>query len=480
MRIAVITANLGNFDPVIKHVDQSLPCDFYRFTDENFPPRSKAMTPRLQARIVKMFGWQMVPGYDYYIWVDSSLILSDKDSVSWFLKQCESVDMAVFKHPERNTIQEEADFLKERINRKDSYILSRYENELVDEQLAAIKADKSFADQNLFASSALIYKNNSKVHNVMFQWWHHTSRYHTIDQLSLPYVLFKQNCSVRIIPDNYLKTTYLQHVRKFKDQEDWDNQNKEQYKKTEAELQVEKIMENLAKVESPQLQLDKPKEEPEGVSSNTTNQYQHVLDFWREWLEGNGKAFERSGRLINRFDFMLKGRKRATIANLGAGPVCLIGNWRRDIKVNIVSSDILADEYAKIRKELDLNPQYIVEKEDMENLSYGDNSFDIVYCANALDRTKNPRKALMEMFRLCKPDGYVYLRHIVDNDYRHLDKSPYKWKIELIESVDCRFSNYTSEQNGEGFLLSEVYQGFKSKVELTAKGVLITSYVQKK
>lgn len=215
MKIAAITANLGSFDPKIAYVEQSLPYDFYRFTDENFPPRFNSMTPRLQARIVKMFGWQMVPPHDYYIWVDASCILSDKDSIKWFLEQCKGVDMAVFKHPHRKTIQQEADYLKERLRINDPYIVSRYKNELIDEQLAVIRADKGFADQNLFASTAFVFRNNSKVQSVMFHWWHYTSRYHSIDQLSLPYILFKQRCTIRIIPDNYLKIPYLKHVRKL-------------------------------------------------------------------------------------------------------------------------------------------------------------------------------------------------------------------------------------------------------------------------
>lgn len=217
MKIAVVTANLGNFDPEIEYVPQSLPYDFYKFTDKNFPPRFKSMTPRLQSRIVKMFHWQMIPQkYDYYIWVDSSCILSDKDSIKWFIEKCEGVDMAVFKHPERNTIKEETDFLKERLKRGDPYIVSRYENELVDEQVKVIYQDKNFSDQNLFASTAFVHKNSQRFQNVMFHWWHHTSRYHSIDQLSLPYVLFTQKCSVRIIPDNYLKIPYLKHVRNLK------------------------------------------------------------------------------------------------------------------------------------------------------------------------------------------------------------------------------------------------------------------------
>src|ERR1035437_9134074 len=104
MKVAIISANLGSFDKPVEHARQSVPCDFFHFTDENFPPRFNSMTSRLQARIVKILGWQMVPGYDYYIWVDSSCALSRPDSVNWFLEQCRNVDMAVFKHPHRKTI----------------------------------------------------------------------------------------------------------------------------------------------------------------------------------------------------------------------------------------------------------------------------------------------------------------------------------------------------------------------------------------
>lgn len=214
VKIAVITASLGNFDIIHPYCKQSLPYDYYAFTDKNFPPRFNSMTPRLQARIVKMFGWQMVPLHDYYIWVDASCILSDKDSVKWFLEKCQGVDMAVFKHPNRGTIQEEADYLKERLKINDPYITSRYKNELIDEQLAEIKNNKGFSDQNLFASTAFVYRNIPKVQNVMKEWWYHTSRYHSIDQLSLPYVLMTQRCSVRIVPENYLKIPYLKQVRK--------------------------------------------------------------------------------------------------------------------------------------------------------------------------------------------------------------------------------------------------------------------------
>ena len=98
MKTIILTANLGNFDKRILNVEQTIPHDFYRFTDENFPPRHGSMTPRLQARIPKMMGWQMKPGYDYYVWVDASCRLSDRNSLKWLLMQCEDYDFAVLKH----------------------------------------------------------------------------------------------------------------------------------------------------------------------------------------------------------------------------------------------------------------------------------------------------------------------------------------------------------------------------------------------
>ena len=222
MKIIVLTANLGNFDKPVEYVKQSVDYNFYRFTDENFPPRHCSMTPRLQARIPKMFGWEMVPGYDYYIWVDGSYSFQHPDSVKWFLEQCDGVDIAVLKHPMRNTIQEEADYLKRRLLeekgklKNDPYVTKRYENELIDEQLATIKRDEEYVDNCLYASTALIYNNNDRIKNMMRHWWFHTSRYHSVDQLSLPYVLFKAGCSVRVIPTQHhhdFKIPYLTLVR---------------------------------------------------------------------------------------------------------------------------------------------------------------------------------------------------------------------------------------------------------------------------
>lgn len=216
MTIAVITANLGGFDPIHEYVKQSVDYDFYRFTDENFLPRVCAMTSRMQARLLKCFAWQIVPGYDIYIWVDGSCSLLHEDSVKWFIEHLGDRDAAFFKHPDRNTIQEEADFLKKCLERKSPYILKRYKGEWIDEQMAEIHNDPFYMDDLLIASTAFIYKDNVFVECMLKEWWYHISRYHIIDQLSLPYVLKNNAIHYNIINEKYGEIPYLTYTRKMK------------------------------------------------------------------------------------------------------------------------------------------------------------------------------------------------------------------------------------------------------------------------
>lgn len=197
-KVAVVSANFGNFD---KPIDDGR----VTITEREFPLRDKSMTPRLQARIVKTHMWDFVPGYDYYLWVDSSCRLQ-KDGVQWFLDRLGDADIAVFKHPHRNTVQEEADYLKHRLEIGCPYITPRYENEDIDGQLAAVNPKLP-----LYASTAFICRESLAVRHALQDWWYYISRYHSIDQLGLPYVI--RNLKVNIIPDNYLKCEALEYVR---------------------------------------------------------------------------------------------------------------------------------------------------------------------------------------------------------------------------------------------------------------------------
>lgn len=211
MKIAMITANLGGFDKTVPHVSQSIEYDYFLFTDENFPPRFKAMMPRLQAKIPKFFGWQMAPGYDYYFWIDGNFTLTNPDSLKYFFDNCHDYDIVVLKHPRRNTVKWEARYLQRGLKQQSKYLVGRYENELLDGQMAEINADKDFIDDLLVIGGVFMYRNTPDVRKMLKEWWYYVSRYLIMDQCSFSYVLKKSGLRINVLPDMYDDCPYLRH-----------------------------------------------------------------------------------------------------------------------------------------------------------------------------------------------------------------------------------------------------------------------------
>ena len=217
MKIAVVSASLGGFDKETVHVPQSISHDYFMFTDENFPPRAKSMTPRLQAKIPKCFGWQMKPGYDFYLWIDGNLRLSSPDSVKYFYDNCQEYDVVALKHPRRDSAYWEYRYIWRGLYSRatSNYITSRYTGELLDEQMRVIKDDKEFVDNLLVNGGIFMYRNTPEVQRMLKEWWYHISRYLIMDQCSLAYVLKKSGLRLNVLPVNFSDCPYLEH-RKHK------------------------------------------------------------------------------------------------------------------------------------------------------------------------------------------------------------------------------------------------------------------------
>lgn len=217
MKVAVLSANLGAYDPQVDWVPQVVPAgvtvDVHRFTDQNFQSRSLAMTSRLQCAIPKMFGWQLVPGADRYLWIDASRGLLRSDTVAWFLERAGDAEMLVFLHPERKTIREEHAFMKARMARpRETYLNSRYAGEWLDDQLAAV-TPAWHVDDRLYASTAFMYRPTLAVQHMMQDWFFHKARYLLHDQLALPYVLREHKVHVRELTESVYDCDHLPFTR---------------------------------------------------------------------------------------------------------------------------------------------------------------------------------------------------------------------------------------------------------------------------
>lgn len=196
----------------------------------------------------------------------------------------------------------------------------------------------------------------------------------------------------------------------------------------------------------------------------------NTIYFYRVKFKSKLAKFNYPSELPGYFESMIGGKKEVTIAELGAGPICTIGNSWKDVKVKIYASDILQDEFAPWWERYNAIPIISVEYQDMEHLTYPDEFFDIVHCVNAIDHTRDARQALKEILRVCKPGGWIYLRHYSNQRKRY--RGMHEWNIDIIDG-ECTFSGPK-----EKFLLS-AFGNFKTSIVETPKDNLITSILCK-
>lgn len=193
------------------------------------------------------------------------------------------------------------------------------------------------------------------------------------------------------------------------------------------------------------------------------------LRFYKRKSKWKFETFNMVFPLADYFGEMIGDKKEVSIADIGAGMVATTGSTWRGVKVKLYPSDVLANEYNQILRrkqklwgehlENGYKPLFPVVYQDMESLTYKDNTFDIVHCVNALDHCANPHKAIKEMYRVCKIGGWIYLRHFPNNAVKQGYVGLHQWNINY-DWGDCLF-----ESEEKKFLLSDCVSGFKNIID---------------
>lgn len=116
--------------------------------------------------------------------------------------------------------------------------------------------------------------------------------------------------------------------------------------------------------------------------------------------------------LVDQLVSFIRDKKKVRIADIGSGPFCTIGRNIHGIHIEMVCSD--NQDFTNFYHKYNVTPLYPIEYQNMEKLTYEDESFDIVHCANALDHTKDALQAVKEMIRVCKKGGVVYINCHLD------------------------------------------------------------------
>lgn len=185
--------------------------DYVHLNLNNFASRKNGLHPRLKGKIPKMLAWELYPNYDYYIWIDGCFTFTKEDSATWFINHLTEHEAVFFKHPHRDTVQSELDFVLSGILGNNSYLVERYEGENMEEQVSSYLRDQIYKDDVLIAAGVFAYSSSiveNKEYNVMKEWFYHNCLWSVQDQLSLPYLLQKFNINYKLLHENIFECIY--------------------------------------------------------------------------------------------------------------------------------------------------------------------------------------------------------------------------------------------------------------------------------
>lgn len=158
---------------------------------------------------------------------------------------------------------------------------------------------------------------------------------------------------------------------------------------------------------------------------------------YRQTVKDNIEKWNKPNPLADFLIPFIGDKKEVRIADIGSGPYSVIGSFLGGVKVWIQHSD--TQNFSNFWWKHNIAPSIEVEYQDMEHLTYVNDSFDIVTCINALDHTADALAAVKEMIRVCKPGGYVYIDCCLDQlDTGH----KHYWNVKedgIVENRKTRF-----------------------------------------
>ena len=131
--------------------------------------------PRLNAKIYKVLAHKFVDA-EYSIWIDGNIRLTVPPKQ--LVEMMDIYDCAVFTHPERSDIYEEAEFVAK---------IGKDKSDIVIEQINAYR-QAGFTKRDLAMCGILVRRHTESIARLNERWWAEVCRYSVRDQISFPVV----------------------------------------------------------------------------------------------------------------------------------------------------------------------------------------------------------------------------------------------------------------------------------------------------
>jgi hypothetical protein len=193
-RCAVYTAIFGSYDRLHLLPDPLLrqSADFICFTDDKVLEcpgwnvrleQPRYASARMSAKYFKAVPHIVLPEYEETIWIDGSFRIEDPAFVREILGYLDHAGIALFQHPDRICIYEEAAVSKQ---------MPKYADQDIDRQVRHYR-EQGYPEKNgLFACGVVARRRDDPVIRCLNELWlRENLRFSCQDQVSLPFLLWK-------------------------------------------------------------------------------------------------------------------------------------------------------------------------------------------------------------------------------------------------------------------------------------------------
>lgn len=135
---------------------------------------------------------------------------------------------------------------------------------------------------------------------------------------------------------------------------------------------------------------------------------------------------------------------------------------------------------------VDINPEMenVVEKMDIQDIKYPDDSFDIIYCSHVLEHVPDDHKAMTELYRVIKPGGFAIIIVPINPQLQQTLEDPSYNTPELRlkyygQSDHLRYygNDFPNKLQSVGFTVSDTFLETKDENYLKKYGLKVYHYM---
>ncbi len=199
MKICIASASLGGIDIGVDMPAQDMPAgwemEFRLFRDADIPARPLSLSPRMQAKLPRMCGFEWFEDANLIAWIDSAYTVTSSGLAAWLVDALADGDICLMPHDQRRSVSEELEFMTRLMAAGDPYLIGRYAQEPMAQQVSHYLSEDGFEDKWLAATGCFVYRNNRRMQAAMKDWLLECVKWSNQDQLSLPYVLYRHGIS---------------------------------------------------------------------------------------------------------------------------------------------------------------------------------------------------------------------------------------------------------------------------------------------